>query len=227
MKAVVLLSGGLDSATTLAVAKNEGFDTLALTVSYGQKHAVELEAAIRVANQIGCLEHHFIECTFGGVGGSALTSTDITVPKGRTVSEMTSEIPVTYVPARNTILLALALSFAEARGANHIYVGVNAVDYSGYPDCRPEFIEAFERLANVATKAAVESPGRSIFKLHAPLMSLTKRQIIELGLTLGVDYSITHSCYDPTSEGLQCGQCDSCLIRQAAFDELGIRDPAK
>jgi 7-cyano-7-deazaguanine synthase len=220
MKSVVLLSGGLDSATCLAVAKRDGTTPYALTVLYGQRHMVEVEAAKKVATAMGAAEHRMITVDLGQIGGSALTDS-IDVPKDRLESEMTN-IPVTYVPARNTVLLSLALGYAEVVGAERIYVGVTAVDYSGYPDCRPEFINAFEQLAKIATKAGVEGRGMEI---NAPLISLTKRQIIQLGLSLGVDYGLTHSCYDPV-EGRPCEHCDSCQIRMSAFDSLGLTDPA-
>jgi 7-cyano-7-deazaguanine synthase len=220
-KAVVLLSGGLDSATALAVAKKDGFDCHALTVSYGQRHEVELEAARQVAAALGAVEHRVMPLDLRLFGGSALTA-DVAVPTGRSEAEMASSIPVTYVPARNTIFLSLALAYAEALGAFDIYVGVNAVDYSGYPDCRPEFVEAFERLANLATKAGVEG-GR--FRVHAPLIRLSKADIIRLGASLNVDYSLTHSCYDPSPAGLACGKCDSCVLRRAGFAAAGVPDP--
>ncbi|HVT11174.1 MAG TPA: 7-cyano-7-deazaguanine synthase QueC [Fimbriimonadaceae bacterium] len=216
--AVVLLSGGLDSATALAIARQE-FEPYALTVVYGQRHAVEIEAAKRVAQALGAKAHKIVGVDLAAIGGSALTD-DIDVPKDR---EDAGDIPVTYVPARNTIMLALALGYAETLEADHIFVGVNAVDYSGYPDCRPEFVEAFERLANLATKRGVEGHRLTI---HAPLIHLTKPQIIRRGLDLGVDYSLTHSCYDPAPSGRACGHCDSCLIRKRAFEELGMVDPA-
>lgn len=220
-KCVVLLSGGLDSATVLAMAKDLGFEPYALTVIYGQRHSVEIKASERVAKSIGAVEHKFVTVNLDSIGGSALTA-DIDVPKDRDESEMT-DIPVTYVPARNTVMLSLALGYAEVLGATDIFVGVNAVDYSGYPDCRPEFIAAFEHLAGLATKAGVE--GNKI-RIHAPLIDLTKTQIIERGLSLGVDYGITHSCYDPGPDGRPCGRCDSCIIRQKAFGALGMTDPA-
>jgi 7-cyano-7-deazaguanine synthase len=216
--AVVLLSGGLDSATVLAMAKDQGYDVAALTVVYGQRHAVELQAARRVAGALGVSDHRFVKVELDVIGGSALTD-DIAVPK----DSLSSEIPVTYVPARNTVMLSVALGFAEVIGASDIFVGVNALDYSGYPDCRPEFISAFEDLANVATKAGVEGQKMSI---HAPLIQMTKAEIIRRGLALGVDYSLTHSCYDPDAEGRACGHCDSCLIRKRAFEELEMIDPA-
>ncbi|MCX7799092.1 MAG: 7-cyano-7-deazaguanine synthase QueC [Fimbriimonadales bacterium] len=219
---VVLLSGGLDSATTLAVARRDGFAPHALTVAYGQRHAVEVRAAERVAASLGVVEHKVLHLDLTAFGGSALTDA-IEVPKDRDDEAMAAEIPVTYVPARNTVFLSLALAYAEARGLRDLFVGVNAVDYSGYPDCRPEFLEAFERLANVATKAGVL--GES-FRVHAPLVHLPKKEIIRLGLSLGVDYSLTHSCYDPDERGRPCRRCDSCLIRLRAFEELGMADPA-
>lgn len=220
-KCVVLLSGGLDSATVLAGAKNLGFEPTALTVIYGQRHDVEIEAAKRVAAANGVTDHRFVSVNLDAFGGSALTA-DIDVPKNRDETGMTEAIPVTYVPARNTVMLALALAMAEAIGASDIFIGVNAIDYSGYPDCRPEFIQSFEKLANVATKAAIEGYP---FRIHAPLIELTKVQIIQKGLKLGVDYSLTHSCYDPV-DGRACGECDSCLIRKKAFESLGLKDPA-
>jgi 7-cyano-7-deazaguanine synthase len=217
---VVLLSGGLDSATCLAIARSEGFHVHALTVVYGQRHSVEVDAARRVSESLGVTDHKLIRVDLNAIGGSALTD-DIDVPKDRDELEM-QDIPVTYVPARNTVMLALALGFAESIGAQDIFVGVNSVDYSGYPDCRPEFIQAFERLANLATKMGVE--GRQM-RIHAPLISWSKTQIIEEGLKLGVDYGLTHSCYDPTPDGKPCGRCDSCLIRTRAFASLGMTDP--
>ncbi|HRI45251.1 MAG TPA: 7-cyano-7-deazaguanine synthase QueC [Fimbriimonadaceae bacterium] len=220
--AVVLLSGGLDSATTLAIARSLGFDVLALSFDYGQRHEVELLAARRVAKAIGAREHRVIEIDLRAFGGSALTA-DLPVPRSRTEEERGKDIPITYVPARNTIFLAYALGWAEVLGAQDLFIGVNAVDYSGYPDCRPEFVQAFERLANLATKAGVE--GRP-FRVHAPLIELTKAQIIRRGLELGIDYALTHSCYDPDTAGRPCGECDSCRIRLGAFEELGLADPA-
>ncbi len=221
-KAVILLSGGLDSATVLAVAKSDGYEPFALSFSYGQRHACELEAAKRVAASIGVAEHRIATIDLRIFGASALTA-DIAVPKGRTTQEMARGIPVTYVPARNTIFLAFALAWAEVLGASDIFLGVNALDYSGYPDCRPEYITAFEQMANLATKAGVE--GRLALKIHTPLISLTKADIIRLGRNLGVDYSLTSSCYDPSPVGVPCGQCDSCLLRQKGFREVGIEDP--
>jgi 7-cyano-7-deazaguanine synthase len=221
-RAVVLLSGGLDSATVLAVARSEGYELYALSLSYGQRHAWELQAAKRVAASIGVAEHRTVAIDLRAFGGSALTD-DIAVPKGRTTQEMNGSIPITYVPARNTIFLAFALAWAEVLGANDIYLGVNALDYSGYPDCRPEYIAAFEKMANLATKAGVE--GRQELKIHTPLIALSKAEIIRLGRDLGVDYGLTSSCYDPSHTGEPCGQCDSCLLRQKGFRENGIEDP--
>jgi 7-cyano-7-deazaguanine synthase len=221
-KCVVLLSGGLDSATVLAMAKEQGFDPCALTVTYGQRHAVELDAARATAKSEGVKDHRFVQVELNKLGGSALTD-DIEVPKDRDESTMAGEIPVTYVPARNTVMLSIALGFAEVVGANDIFVGVNAVDYSGYPDCRPEYIEAFQTMARLATKSGVEGAEITI---HAPLVHLTKTDIVREGLRLGVDYSKTHSCYDPDASGQPCGRCDSCQIRNRAFAELGMTDPA-
>ncbi|HJZ67068.1 MAG TPA: 7-cyano-7-deazaguanine synthase QueC [Blastocatellia bacterium] len=221
-KAVVLLSGGLDSTTTLAIARSRGFRTFALSFRYGQRHAIELEGAAKVAKSLGAEEHLIIEIDLRAIGGSALTD-NIEVPKHRSPAEMTAGIPITYVPARNTIFLSFALAWAEVLGVEDIFIGVNALDYSGYPDCRPEYIQAFERMANVATKAGVE--GRMRLKIHTPLIAMTKAEIIKAGLQLGVDYSLTHSCYDPTAEGLACGKCDSCLLRLKGFAEAGVRDP--
>src|SRR5262245_2570783 len=220
-RSVVLLSGGLDSATALAVANRDGYSCYALTVSYGQRHVVELEAARRVAASLEATEHRVVPIDLRLFGGSALTG-ELAVPKGRDEKEMAASIPVTYVPARNTIFLSLALAYAEVLGAFDVHVGVNFLDYSGYPDCRPEFIAAFEALANVATKASVEG-GR--FRIHAPLITMSKADIIRLGATLNVDYSLTHSCYDPTPDGLACGRCDSCLLRKKGFAEAGVADP--
>jgi 7-cyano-7-deazaguanine synthase len=220
--AVVLLSGGLDSATALAIARREGFVCHALSFRYGQRHAVELAAAERVARSLAVASQRVVEIDLRQFGGSALTS-DVAVPKNQSAAEIGSEIPITYVPARNTIFLSFALAFAEVSGADDIFIGVNALDYSGYPDCRPEYIAAFERMANLATKAAVE--GRQQVKIHTPLISLTKAEIIRRGLDLGVDYSLTSSCYDPDSEGQACGQCDSCLLRLKGFEENGVEDP--
>lgn len=220
-KAVVLLSGGLDSTTVVAIARGQGFEVHALTVAYGQRHDAELDAARRVAAALGVREHRFASASLGDFGGSALTAS-IEVPKDRDLAAPEPGIPVTYVPARNTVLLSLALAYAETIGATDLFVGVNAVDYSGYPDCRPQFVEAFEALANLATKAGVEGAR---FRVHAPLILMSKREIIEAGLSLGVDYGLTHSCYDPVG-GRACGRCDACTIRRRAFAELGLADPA-
>ncbi len=222
-KAVVLLSGGLDSATALAVARRDGFACHALTIAYGQRHAVELEAARRVARALGAVEHRVMHLDLRVFGGSALTA-DVAVPTGRSPEEMAAGIPVTYVPARNTVFLSLALAYAEVTEAFDIYLGVNVLDYSGYPDCRPEFVSAFESLANLATKAGVEG-GR--FHIRAPLIELSKADIIRLGVSLGVDYAQTHSCYDPTPAGLACGRCDSCVLRRAGFAAAGVADPTR
>jgi 7-cyano-7-deazaguanine synthase len=221
-KCVVLLSGGLDSATCVAIAQTEGFDVYALTVLYGQRHAAEIEAAKKVSKAFRVVEHRFVSVELNAIGGSALTA-DIDVPKDRDEDGMANEIPITYVPARNTVMLSIALALAEVVEAGDIFVGVNAVDYSGYPDCRPEFIAAYEQLAQVATKAGVE--GHPL-KIHAPLIHLKKEEIIARGLELGVDYGLTHSCYDPDLEGRACGRCDSCTIRKNAFARLGKLDPA-
>ena len=220
-KAVVLLSGGLDSTTVLAIAKAQGFTPYALSFRYGQRHSVELESAQRVAAAMQVTEHVIADINLRAFGGSALTA-DIDVPKGRDTAAMESSIPVTYVPARNTIFLSFALGWAEVLGAQHIFLGVNALDYSGYPDCRPEFIQAFETMANLATKAGVE--GQKLI-LHAPLIEWRKAEIIRHGLALGVDYSLTSSCYDPAANGQPCGQCDSCLLRAKGFAEAGAIDP--
>lgn len=221
-KAIVLLSGGLDSTTTLAVAKSQGYESCCLTFRYGQRHQVETEAAKRVAESFDVRQHIFIDIDLGAFGGSALTD-DIEVPKNRVVDSAEKEIPITYVPARNTIFLSYALAFAEVVGTGDIFIGVNALDYSGYPDCRPEYIEAFERMANLGTKAGVEGSVR--FKIHAPLIDKTKAEIIKTGLELGVDYSLTNSCYDPSPEGIACGQCDACQLRLKGFAEVGVKDP--
>jgi 7-cyano-7-deazaguanine synthase len=221
-RAVVLLSGGLDSSTTLAIAKSEGFDIHALSFRYGQRHEVELRAARRIASALGIDKHIIIDIDLRNFGGSALTS-DIDVPKGRSSEDMAAGIPVTYVPARNTIFLSFALAWAEVLGAQDVFLGVNALDYSGYPDCRPEFIAAFEHLANLATKAGVEGTAR--FVVHAPLIQMSKAQIIRTGVDLGLDYSLTLSCYDPSPEGEACGDCDSCLLRRKGFADAGLSDP--
>jgi 7-cyano-7-deazaguanine synthase len=221
--AVVLLSGGLDSTTVLAIARAEGYDCAALSFDYGQRHRVELEAARRVAAAFGVERHVVARIDLRAFGGSALTA-DVDVPKGRSADDMEVGIPITYVPARNTIFLSFALAFAETLDASDIFVGVNALDYSGYPDCRPEYIAAFEAMANLATRAGVE--GRTKVAIHAPLMTLTKAGIVELGTRLGVDYGLTHSCYDPDPAGRPCGGCDSCLLRAKGFAEAGQVDPA-
>ncbi|MDO4629209.1 MAG: 7-cyano-7-deazaguanine synthase QueC [Planctomycetia bacterium] len=224
MKAVILLSGGLDSTTTAAIAKSEGFDELyALTVNYGQRHQFELDAARRVAKAQGVLRHEFLDVDISRFGGSALTDANIDVPHGREVETMDEVIPVTYVPARNTIMLSLALAFAETVGAQDIFLGINQVDYSGYPDCRPEFLSAFETMANLAIKAGVE--GRLKMKFHAPLMYMSKAEIVRTGMSLGVDYSVTHTCYDPAPDGASCGECDACQLRLQGFREAGYTDP--
>ena len=222
--AVVLLSGGLDSTTTLAIAKAEGFTPFALSFRYGQRHEVEIAAARRVAAHFGVAKHVVAEIDLRAFGGSALTADDIAVPKGRSLEEMGQGIPVTYVPARNTIFLSFALAFAETIGAGDIFIGVNALDYSGYPDCRADYVEAYERMANLATKAGVE--GLQRLTIHRPLIALSKAEIIRRGLTLGVDYGVTRSCYDPSSDGASCGQCDACLLRLKGFAEVGALDPA-
>ena len=220
--AVVLLSGGLDSATTLAIAKAQGYAAYALSFRYGQRHVLEVERAGEIARALGAIRHAVIEFDLRQFGGSALTDT-IEIPKGRDPAEIGRGIPPTYVPARNTIFLAFALAWAETLGAGDIFIGANALDYSGYPDCRPEFVAAFARLANLATKAGVE--GTRQFAIHAPLIALTKAEIIRKGLELGVDYALTSSCYDPDSDGRPCGACDSCLLRAKGFAEAGIEDP--
>jgi len=230
-RAVVLLSGGLDSATTLAIARSESFQCYALTFKYGQRHHREVEAAGKIARSLGVVEHRVIEIDLAVFGGSALTDSAIEVPKDRARLRDTlvvslsnpSEIPPTYVPARNTIFLSYALAWAEVLGAFDIFIGVNAVDYSGYPDCRPEFVAAFEKTANLATAAAVEGKGR--FRIRVPVINMTKGEIIRAGTKLGVDYSLTHSCYDPDEQGRGCGRCDACQLRLKGFAEAGLRDP--
>ncbi len=222
-KAVVLLSGGLDSATTLAIAREQGYACYALTCLYGQRHQVEVESAQRVAQALGVVEHRMMKVDLGAWGGSALTELDQQVPKERDTAEMAQGIPITYVPARNTVFLSLALAWAEVQGAFDLFIGVNSTDYSGYPDCRAEFIEAFERLANLATAAAVEAKGQ--YCIHTPIITLTKGQIIVRGTELGLDYGLTHSCYDPDEQGRSCGQCDSCQLRLKGFAEAGLSDP--
>ncbi|MFY1825327.1 7-cyano-7-deazaguanine synthase QueC [Myxococcus fulvus] len=222
-RAVVLTSGGLDSTTCVAMAKAKGFEPVCLAVAYGQRHAVELERAREVATALGVKDFRVVGIDLRQVGGSALTA-DIDVPKDRPADEMSHGVPVTYVPARNALFLSLALGLAEVVGATDIYIGVNAVDYSGYPDCRPEFIRSFEAMANLATKAGVEGAR---FTVHAPLSGLTKADIIREGVRLGVDYGITHSCYDPDTRGRACGRCDSCLLRKKGFEEAGVPDPTR
>lgn len=223
-RAVVLLSGGVDSATTLVIARSLGFDLYALSFLYGQRHAIELTAAARIAHANAVARHLTVDIDLRRIGGSALTS-DLAVPKSRSVEDMGKDIPITYVPARNTIFLSYALAWAEVIGSSDIFIGVNALDYSGYPDCRPEYIEAYERMANLATKAGVE--GEQKLTIHTPLIALSKAQIIRRGMELGVDYSLTHSCYDPAVDGAACGQCDSCLLRLKGFQEAGLKDPGK
>ena len=220
-KAICLLSGGLDSATCLGVARRDGFTSYALSFDYGQRHIYELQAAARVAAHLGALDHRVAHIDLRMFGGSALTA-GIDVPKHRTVEEIEPGIPITYVPARNTIFLSFAMAWAEVLGASDIFLGVNAVDYSGYPDCRPEFVRAFEAMANLATKTGVE--GTTRLKIHTPLLELSKAGIIRLGVSCGVDYGLTHSCYDPASDGRPCGACDSCLLRAKGFAEAGVRD---
>ncbi len=219
-RAVVLLSGGLDSTTVAAIALSRGYDVFGLSFHYGQRHAVEIEAARRVADSLGVTEHLVMELDLRKIGGSALTD-QITVPKDRSDESMENEIPVTYVPARNTIFLSYALAWAEVLNAPDIFIGVNAVDYSGYPDCRPEYIAAFEQMANLATKATVT--GRWRIHIRTPIISMSKGEIIKTGLELGVDYKLTHSCYDPAPEGGACGLCDSCLLRKRGFGEAGVK----
>ena len=221
--AVVLLSGGLDSSTVLAIARTDGYNPYALSFRYGQRHDVELDAARRVAEKQGVARHVVADIDLRVFGGSALTD-DIDVPHHDSADDLGEEIPVTYVPARNTVFLSFALAWAETLEASDVFIGVNALDYSGYPDCRPEYIRAFENVANLATKAGVE--GRQRLRIHTPLIDLTKAQIIQRGLELGVDYSLTHSCYDPDAQGHACGTCDSCLLRRRGFAELGMEDPA-
>jgi len=220
-RAVVLLSGGLDSATVLAISHAEGFESHALSFRYGQRHEREIAAAERIAQSLGARQHRIVQIDLRIFGGSALTA-DLPVPSGRSETEIVAEIPITYVPARNTIFLSYALAWAEVLAAQDIFIGANAVDYSGYPDCRPEFIRAFEQLANIATRAGVEG---NRFTIHAPLISLRKSEIIQRGMSLGIDYSLTHSCYQPTAEGLACGVCDSCQLRRKGFREAGLSDP--
>lgn len=218
----MLLSGGLDSATVLAIARKQGYELYALSFSYGQRHVWELTAASRVAASGGVVQHRVVNIDLRAFGASALTD-DIAVPKGRSADDMAHGIPITYVPARNTIFLSFALAWAEVIGSSDIFIGVNALDYSGYPDCRPEFIEAFERLANLATKAGVE--GKARLKIHTPLIALSKARIIRKGIDLGVEYGLTSSCYDPSASGAPCGECDSCVLRKKGFIENGMEDP--
>jgi len=223
-KAVVLLSGGVDSTTCLALARSEGFETYALSFRYGQRHGVELACAARVAAAMGAREHLILDVDLRRIGGSALTS-DVDVPKDRPLAEMQDGIPVTYVPARNTIFLSFALAWAEVLEAADIFIGVNALDYSGYPDCRPEYIAAYQRMADLATRAGVE--GRQRLTIHTPLISLTKAEIVRRGVELGVDYALTSSCYDPDADGLACGRCDSCRLRLKGFADAGVSDPVR
>jgi 7-cyano-7-deazaguanine synthase len=220
--AICLLSGGLDSSTCLAMALKEGFACYCLSFDYGQRHHIEMEAAAKVAKQLGAQEQRVVRFDLRAFGGSALTS-DIAVPKNRAESQMSAGIPVTYVPARNTIFLSFALAYAEVKGAADLFIGVNAIDYSGYPDCRPEFIAAFENMANLATQAGVE--GKTKIRIHTPLIQMSKADIVRQAVALGVDLSLTHSCYDPSPEGRACGQCDSCLLRRKGFQEAGVLDP--
>ncbi len=223
-KAIVLLSGGLDSATTLAIAKNQAFDCCALTFRYGQRHSIEIESAKRLAEALGALEHRIVDIDSAAFAGSALTDKSLDVPKDRNIITSRTDIPVTYVPARNTIFLSFALAWAEALGIFDIFIGVNAIDYSGYPDCRAEFIKAFQKLANLATAAAaIEGKGK--YKIHTPIINMTKAEIIKTGMQLNLDYSLTHSCYDPDENGRACGSCDSCKLRLKGFADAGLKDP--
>jgi len=221
-KAICLLSGGLDSATCLGFAKRAGFESYALSFDYGQRHRIELESAARVAAYFGAKDHRVLKIDLRAFGASALTA-EIEVPKHRDAEAMAAAIPITYVPARNTIFLSVAMAWAEVLEASDIFIGVNAIDYSGYPDCRPEFIEAFEKMANLATKAAVE--GRTHLKIHTPLAQLNKAGIVKLGIEVGLDFALTHSCYDPDVSGRPCGECDSCVLRRKGFEEAGVSDP--
>ncbi|HDQ03948.1 MAG TPA: 7-cyano-7-deazaguanine synthase QueC [Deltaproteobacteria bacterium] len=223
-KAIILLSGGIDSATTMAIARQMDFDAHALSFRYGQRNIVELEAASRVAQHFGVVKQLFVDINLRLFGGGALTA-DVDVPKNRDVAQMAKDIPITYVPARNTIFLSYALAWAEVLGSSDIFIGVNAVDYSGYPDCRPEYIAAFENMANLATRASVSGADR--LKIHTPLIEMSKARIIQKGRELGVDFGLTFSCYDPNEYGLACGQCDSCLLRLKGFNEAGLEDPIK
>ena len=222
-KAIILLSGGLDSATALAIAKSKGFECVAVSFSYNQRHSIELRSAKKVARSFAVRKHKIITIDPGVFLNSALTDKTIKVPLGRPIDP--KKIPITYVPARNTIFLSFALAIAEANGAFDIFIGVNAADYSGYPDCRSEYIRAFEKMANLATAAAIEKKGR--YKIHTPIIKMTKAQIIKTGVLLGVDYSLTHSCYNPNKNGLSCGRCDSCQLRLKGFKQAGLKDPAK
>lgn len=223
-KAVVLVSGGLDSTTVLAIAQSEGYQTYAISFDYGQRHKFELEAAKRICESAGVAKHVIFPLDLSAFGGSALTS-EIEVPKDRSEGQMEAEIPVTYVPARNTVFLSVAMGWAESLQASDLFIGVNAVDYSGYPDCRPEFIAAFENMANLATKTGVEQTQS--WKIHTPLISLSKAEIINRGMDLGVDYGLTHTCYDPSSTGKPCGRCDACILRLKGFAEAGFEDPVE
>jgi 7-cyano-7-deazaguanine synthase len=223
-RAIVLVSGGIDSSTTLALARQQGYEVYALTYDYGQRHRCELAAARRIVSSLGAAQHVIAAIDLRAFGGSALTS-ETDVPKGRIEAPQQAEIPITYVPARNTIFLSFALAWCEALGAQDIFIGANAVDYSGYPDCRPEFLGQFERLAQLATKAGIE--GKARYRIHAPLIHMSKAEIIRTGCRAGVDFALTHSCYDPQPEGLACGNCDSCLIRRHGFKEAGIPDPTR
>ena len=223
-KAVILLSGGLDSSTVIAIAKHEGYDLYAMSFDYGQRHLFELEAARKIAHVFGAKEHLVIKTDLTRIGGSALTG-DISVPKDRNMEALAGDIPITYVPARNTIFLSYALAWSEVLNSPNIFLGVNAIDYSGYPDCRPEYIHAFEHMANLATKAGVE--GSHTLQIHTPLIRMTKADIIKKGIALGVDYALTHSCYDPDTEGNACGRCDSCLLRKKGFADAGVKDPTR
>jgi len=224
-KAIILLSGGLDSATTLAIARNDGFDCMAMSFRYGQRHSIEIDSARRIAENMGVIEHRIIDISPAVFAGSALTDPAIAVPKSKTGFAQTGRIPITYVPARNTIFLSYALAWAEVLKATDIFIGVNQADYSGYPDCRAEFIAAFEKMANLATAAADDEKIR--YKIHTPIIELSKSEIIRKGTELGVDYSLTHSCYDPNEKGLACGKCDSCLLRLKGFAEANLTDPIK
>jgi len=222
-KAVVLLSGGLDSATTLAIAKSRNFDCYALTFRYGQRHSIEIDSAKRLADALGVIEHRIVDIDLAAFAGSALTDSRLDVPKDRNVITQATDIPVTYVPARNTIFLSFALAWAETLGIFDIFIGVNAIDYSGYPDCRAGFIKAFQKLANLATAAAIEGKGR--FEIHTPVIKMTKAEIVKTAAKLNLDYSLTHSCYDPDENGRACGKCDSCKLRLKGFADAGLKDP--